>query len=61
MTIQEAQNNIEIIRQQISKIYKGGCVTNVVIDEELGNVVATINGKKNIDCGWVEDYTSWID
>ena len=41
---------------QISKIWNSAKVENVIIDDEFGNVTATINGKKNIDCGFIEDY-----
>ena len=31
-------------------------VSNVAIDDEFGNVTATINGNAFIDCGFIEDY-----
>ena len=44
------------LEDQISKKFNGEKVENVRIDDEFGNVTATINGKKNIDCGFKEEY-----
>lgn len=44
------------LEQKVSKRFNGAKVENIIIDEEFGNVTATVNGKKNIDCGFVEDY-----
>jgi len=44
------------LEKQISYIWHGAKVENVVIDEEFGNVTATVNGKTNTDCGFLEDY-----
>jgi len=44
------------LKEKISKRFRGAKVENVIIDEEFGNVTATIDGKKNIDCGFIEDY-----
>jgi len=41
---------------KISKLFNGARVSNITIDEEFGNVTATINGIQNVDCGWIEDY-----
>lgn len=32
-------------------------VKDVIIDEEFGNVTATIGTHKNVDCGFIEDYS----
>ena len=44
------------LKKQISHIWHNAKVENVVIDEEFENVTATINGMKNIACGFLEDY-----
>lgn len=44
------------MESKISKIFKGATVENIIIDDEFGNVTATVNGKKNTDCGFTEDY-----
>ena len=31
-------------------------VKDVCIDDEFGNVTATVNGHVNTDCGFIEDY-----
>jgi len=48
-----SSQNIEL---QISKAFNGANVSNVVVDEEFGNVTATVDNIKNIDCGFIEDY-----
>lgn len=45
--------NLEI---KIAKRFNGAKVEGVIIDEEFGNVTATVNGKTNTDCGFTEDY-----
>ena len=42
---------------QISKTFNGAVVGKVVIDREFGNVTATVNGRVNTDCGFLEDFT----
>jgi hypothetical protein len=49
-------HDIVKIQQMISKVWNGAKVENVIIDKEFDAVTATINGKINIDCGWLEDY-----
>ena len=44
--------------EKISKRFCGAKVSNVKIDEEFGNVTATINGVKNVDAGFIEEYRS---
>lgn len=44
------------IMNKISEMYNGANVSNVVIDDEYGNVTATIEGLGNfIDCGLITD------
>jgi len=45
------------LEKQISDIWHGAKVENVVIDEEFGCVTATVSGRTYTDCGWIEDYT----
>ena len=45
------------LEKQISHIWHNAKVENVVIDEEFGNVTATVNGMTYTDCGFLEDYT----
>lgn len=42
----------------VSDRFNGASVSDVRIDAEFGNVTATVNGLKNIDAGFVEDYES---
>lgn len=44
------------IEKQISKRFKGAEVSNVVIDDEFGNVTATVDGRTYTDCGFITDY-----
>lgn len=44
------------LEQKISKRFKGEKVEDIIIDDEFGNVTATVNGVKNTDCGFIEDY-----
>jgi molybdopterin-binding protein len=44
------------MKEQIEKMFKGAAVSDVAIDTEFGNVTATVNGKKNVDCGFIEDF-----
>lgn len=44
------------LEKKVSKRFNGAKVENVIIDEEFGNVTATVNGMKNVDCGFIEDY-----
>lgn len=44
------------LEQKISKLFNGAVVTDGHIDEEFGNVTATVNGRKNVDCGFIEDF-----
>lgn len=30
-------------------------VKDIAIDEEFGCVTATIDGHKNVDCGWIDE------
>ena len=41
----------------ISAMFRGASVENVVVDAEFGNVTSTVNGLKNVDCGFIEDYS----
>jgi hypothetical protein len=45
------------MERQISNKFNGAKVGDVVVDKEFGNVTATVNGKKNTCCGFIEDYT----
>jgi hypothetical protein len=50
-------NKIEKIAVLIARDYRNGAlVENVVVDDEFGCVTATINGRKNCDCGFIEKY-----
>ena len=51
--------NKQSLAAQISKMFNGATVTDVQVDSEFGNVTATVNGKKNVDCGFIEDYNKW--
>lgn len=42
----------------ISKRFNGQTVSDVIVDDEHGNVSATVDGKKGIDAGFIEDYES---
>jgi len=44
------------IAEQITKKFNGSPVDNVLIDDEFGNVTATVDGVTNVDCGWLEEY-----
>ncbi|WP_166895690.1 hypothetical protein [Massilia sp. CCM 8734] len=44
------------MKKQIEKMFNGATVSDVVVDPEFGNVTATVNGKKNVDCGFAEDF-----
>jgi hypothetical protein len=44
------------MEKQISKLFNGATVSDIIINDEFGCVTATINGVTNMDCGWVEDY-----
>jgi len=44
------------IAEQISTIFNGLPVKKVIVDDEFGCVTATVDGAKNVDCGWIEDY-----
>lgn len=44
------------IEELISKRFNGATVKNVFIDEEFGNITATVNGISNVDCGFIEEY-----
>jgi len=44
------------LTQKISKLFNGAVVSDVVIDIEFGNVTATVNGRSNVDCGFIEDF-----
>jgi hypothetical protein len=41
--------------EQISKIWNGAEVDNVQVDAEFGNVTATVDGVRNMDCGFIEE------
>jgi hypothetical protein len=49
------------MEDQIKKIFNGATVSEVVVDAEFGNVTATVNGKHNVDCGFVEDFGASIE
>ena len=44
------------LKEKISKKFKGAKIKDIIIDNEFGNVTATVNGIKNTDCGFIEDY-----
>lgn len=44
------------LSQMISKLFNGAVVTEVYVDAEFGNVTATVAGRKNVDCGFIEDF-----
>jgi hypothetical protein len=48
--------DIEAIKNKISIIFNGSEVSNVVVDEEFGNVTATVDGRTNTDCGFIEEF-----
>ena len=52
--------NTTEITEQIAKIFNGATVTDVKVDSEFGNVTATVNGKINVDCGFIEDYNDQV-
>lgn len=45
------------LEQKISKLFNSAVVTDAQVDIEFGNVTATVDGKKNVDCGFIEDFT----
>jgi len=52
------------IKIQIAKTFNTEIknVSNIVIDEEDGNVTAKVNDINFTDCGYIEDYRiSWSD
>lgn len=49
-------SNLINLAKQISEAWHNAKVENVLVDSEFGNVTATINGNKNIDCGYITDY-----
>jgi len=48
--------NTGVISKMISDSFNGAKVEDVVIDSEFGNVTATVNDQKGVDCGFIEDY-----
>lgn len=55
---------IKKLKKQISKIWNTKNITDIKIDRDLdddgkpfNNITATIDGRKNRDCGWLEDYS----
>ena len=49
-------NTTQKIKNKISEMYNGAKVSNLVIDEEFGNITANIEGLGNyIDCGRIDD------
>lgn len=44
------------LRCAIAKQWNGARIGEVTIDNEFGNVTATIDGKTNMECGFIEDY-----
>ena len=47
------------IANQIRKMFRcknASEVSNVVVDDVFGNVTATVRGRKNIACGFIEEY-----
>lgn len=46
----------KFLKEAISRAWNNAIVEDIIIDDEFGNVTATINGNKNIDCGFIEDY-----
>ncbi len=48
--------NEQLLTDLISKKFNGASVAKVVIDDEFGNVTATVDGKVFTDCGFIEDF-----
>jgi hypothetical protein len=46
----------EDFQEQISKKFNGAKVSDVVIDDEFGNITAIVNDERGVDCGFIEDY-----
>lgn len=46
----------EKLINQISWRFNGSIVTDPIIDLEFGNVTATVDGRTNTDCGFIEDF-----
>lgn len=42
--------------EQVSKIFNGAIVSDVRVDLEFGNVTATVNGMRNVDAGFIEQF-----
>jgi hypothetical protein len=51
---------ISPMEKEISIIFNGSEVVNVIIDSEFGCVTATVDGVKNVNCGYIEDYKSQV-
>lgn len=49
-------SDLEKIAKAISVTFHSAKVSNVVIDDEFGNVTATVDGVTYVDCGYIEDY-----
>lgn len=48
--------NEQLLIDYISKKFNGASVAKVVIDDEFGNVTATVDGNAFTDCGFIEDF-----
>lgn len=44
------------LEQSISSRFNNSTVTDVSVDEEFGNVTATVDEVSNVDCGFIEEY-----
>ncbi|MCX8796137.1 hypothetical protein [Vibrio parahaemolyticus] len=48
--------NEQLLIDYISKKFNGASVSNVIIDDEFGNITATVDGKTFTDCGFIEEF-----
>jgi len=44
------------LEQEIAITFNGATVRDVVVDEEFGNVTATVDDRNNVECGFIEDF-----
>lgn len=52
--------NIKHIEKATRYTFNNASVETVFIDEEFGCVTATVDGRKNTDCGFIEDIEKTI-
>lgn len=57
----DSDMNLTHLATLISKDWNNAKVENVVVDSEFGCISATVNGRKNCDCGFIETYEKRIN